>query len=189
MGKRADRPPRRLTRRELQAIVARRRPFVLVASEFNRAITRSLVDGAQQVLQDSGVARRQIRTLWVPGVFELPVAAAAAATRLHPEAIIALGCVIKGQTPQYTAIGQAAAEGLAQVSVSTQIPVTFGVIIAESVAQATARAGGQAGHRGREAALAALAMVKLLETLTPDRVTRNGRLPSARAGILPTRPH
>lgn len=157
----------------------RRRLFVLVASEFNPAITQSLVDGAQHALQESGVPRRQIRTVWVPGAFELPVAAAAAASRLQPEAIIALGCLIKGQTPQYTAIGQAAAEGLAQVSVSTQIPVTFGVIIADSAAQAAARAGGRAGHRGREAALAAVAMAKLLETLGPERVTRNGRRSSA----------
>lgn len=187
MAKSAELPSRRLTRRDLHRVVARGRPFVLVASEFNRTITRSLVDGAQAVLRDYGVTRRQIRILWVPGVFELPVAAAAAAARLRPEAIIAVGCVIKGQTPQYTAIGQAAAEGLAQVSVSTQIPVTFGIIIAESVAQAAARAGGRAGHRGREAALAAVAMVKLLERLAPDRVTRNGRSPSARARSIPAR--
>ncbi|MBI3322875.1 MAG: 6,7-dimethyl-8-ribityllumazine synthase, partial [Candidatus Omnitrophica bacterium] len=140
----------------------RPKPFVLVASEFNPAITRALVEGAQAVLRDHGVARRRIRTLWVPGVFELPVAAAAAARRLRPEAIIAVGCVIKGQTPQYAALGQAAVAGLTQVSVSTRIPVTCGVIIAESTAQAAARAGGRAGHRGREAALAAVAMANLL---------------------------
>ena len=187
MAKSADSPSRRLTRRDLQPIVARGRPFVLVASEFHRTITRSLVDGAQQVLRDYGVARRQIRTQWVPGVFELPVAAAAADARLSPEAVIALGCVIKGQTPQYGAIGQAAAEGLAQVSVSMQIPVTFGVIIAQSLAQAAARAGGRAGHRGREAALAALAMVRLLETLAPDHSSPNGRRPSARGRLMPVR--
>lgn len=143
----------------------RARPFVLVASEFNSGLTGALVEGAQAVLRRHGVGARQIHTIWVPGAFELPVAAASAAARLRPQAIIALGCVIKGDTPQYAAIGQAAASGLAQVSVEAQIPVTFGVIIADSLAQAKARAGGRAGHRGREAALAALAMVDVLKTL------------------------
>jgi len=143
----------------------RPKPFVLVASQFNSGVTSALVEGARAELRRHGVRAGQIRTIWVPGAFELPVAAASAATRLRPHAIIALGCVLKGETPQYAAIGQAAASGLAQVSVETQIPVTFGVIIADSLAQAKARVGGRVGHRGREAALAAVAMVNVLESL------------------------
>ena len=151
---------------------------VLVASRFNESLTQALVEAASKTLVTHGVARAHLRTFWVPGAFELPVAAASVATRLRPDAIVALGCVIKGQTPQYAAIGHATAEGLVQVSVTTHIPVTFGVIIADSLAQAKARAGlpaprrrgekrrvrqaRQAGNRGREAALAALAMVDLL---------------------------
>ena len=133
--------------------------LVLVASRFNDSITRSLVSGAIRTLERRGVPPANIRTVWVPGAFELPVAASCIASALRPDAIVALGCVLKGQTPQYAAIGQAVAQGLAQVSVSARIPVTLGVIIAASYAQARARAGGRAGNRGSEAALAALDMV------------------------------
>lgn len=143
----------------------RGRPIVLVASQFNGPITQALVDGALEALQESGVARRRIRVFRVPGAFELPVAAATVAAALRPQAIVALGCLIKGQTPQYAAIGQAVAQGLAQVSVNERVPVGFGVIIADSVAQARARAGGAVGHRGREAALAALEMIEFTQTL------------------------
>lgn len=133
--------------------------FILLASRFNESITRALVAGSRTTLERYGVLRANIRTLWVPGAFELPVAAASVAAAQQPDAIIALGCVIKGETPQYRAIGHAVSVGLAQVSVSRRIPVTFGVIVADSFAQARARAGGRVGNRGSEAALAALAMV------------------------------
>ena len=143
----------------------RRTQFVLLAARFNEPITRRLVEGAMQTLARRGVPRTQIRTLWVPGTFELSVAAAWAAKALRPQAMVALGCLIKGQTPQYAAIGQAVAEGLTQVSVQSQIPVGFGVIIADSFSQAQARVGGAVGHRGREAALAAFDMVTFKEHL------------------------
>ncbi len=138
---------------------------VLVASQFHESVTQALVSGAIQTLTRHGVPQETIRTFWVSGAFELPVAAVRIASSLKPDAIVALGCVIKGETPQYTAIGHAVAQGLTQVSVSTGIPVTFGVIVADSVAQAKARAGGRVGNRGSEAALAALAMVELLRSL------------------------
>lgn len=156
----------------------RRRPirgkrFVLVASRFNPSISAPLRQGALDVLRRAGVTARQIRTVWVPGAFELPAAAArVAATRPKPHAIIALGALIRGQTPQYAAIAHAAAEGLALVSVNAVIPVTLGVIVADSMAQAKARAGpptkivgggakGPIGNRGAEAAMAALEMVRM----------------------------
>ena len=138
---------------------ARRRPrIVIVASRFNESVTKALAAGAVDACRRRGIAPSAIRTLWVPGAFELPVAAAQAAARLKPKAIVAVGCVIKGETSQYAAIGQAVAGGLAQVSVSSKIPVGFGVIVAESFDQATARAGGPRGNRGAEAADAALEM-------------------------------
>ncbi len=130
---------------------------VIVAARFNEPITRALVRGARRRLRQAGFSDAAIGEVWVPGAFELPLAASLAAVR-KPEAIVAVGCLIKGRTPQYEAIGQAVANGLMQVSVLHQVPVGFGVIIAESVAQATARAGGAMGNRGEEAAAAALDM-------------------------------
>jgi 6,7-dimethyl-8-ribityllumazine synthase len=144
----------------------------IVASQFNHEITNRLVEGARNALQQYGVRPSAISTWWVPGAFELPVAAVSVAAR-KPDAVIAVGCVLKGQTPQYLAIGEAVANALAQVSIMTKIPVTFGVIVADSMLQARARAarpgersgragGGIACNRGREAALAALATIGVL---------------------------
>ena len=95
--------------------------------------------------------------------FTLRVGSLASFGSKRPHAIIAVGCVLKGETPQYAAIGQAVAQGLVQVSVTARIPVTFGVIIADSTARARARAGRGSGNRGAEAAQAALAMAQLLK--------------------------
>ena len=146
----------------------RHRPkrFVILASAFNDSITRPLATGASETLQRAGVAIRHIQVLWVPGAFELPVIAARVAQgRNAPTAIIAVGALIRGQTSQYQVLAHAVAEGLAQVSVKTGVPVTFGIIVAETVAQARARAGGAMGNRGTEAALAALATLRLLDTM------------------------
>ena len=137
---------------------ARKRPrVVIVASRFNEPITRALVRGARARVRQAGFSDGAVSEVWVPGAFELPLAASLAAAR-KPAAIVAVGCLIKGQTPQYEAIGQAVANGLMQVSVTRQVPVGFGVIIADSVAQAKARAGGAMGNRGEEAAGAVLDM-------------------------------
>ena len=141
--------------------------FVLIASQFHASLVRSLVRGAAGTLRRHGAASGAIRVVWAPGAFELPVVAARAARmRPRPHAIIALGVLIRGQTSQYEVIAHAVAQGLSQVSVSTRIPVTFGVIVASTRAQAAARAGGSLENRGEEAALAALAVLRLFETLT-----------------------
>ncbi len=138
--------------------------FILLASEFNAPITRRLIHGATRVLQRHGALARDIRLLWVPGAFELPlVAACAARQRPRPHAIIALGALIRGQTPQFEVLAHAAAQGLSHVSVQFGIPVTFGVIVANTLAQARARAGAGMGNRGSEAAMAALDVLRLLE--------------------------
>ena len=154
-----------------------RKRFVLLASEFNRPITRALVRGAVNVLRRAGASPARIQLLWVPGAFELPVVAARFATsRRRPHAIIALGALIRGQTPQYEVLAHAVAQGLSQVAVSARIPVTFGIVVATTRAQAHARAGlprrrrggEKAGHsvnRGAEAAMAALAVLRLFETV------------------------
>jgi 6,7-dimethyl-8-ribityllumazine synthase len=152
--------------REMTANKFRNAKFILLASRFNESITQALVAGARTTLERHGVPRTSIHTLWVPGAFELPGAAARVAASLRPDAIVALGCLIKGETPQYAAIGHAVAHGLTQVSVSARIPVTLGVIIAASSAQARERSGGRMGNRGSEAALAALAMADFQRQLS-----------------------
>ncbi len=146
---------------------ARGRRVALIASKFNRPITAGLIRGAMRVLRRGGVAPSAIELWWVPGAFELPAAAARLARRRHrPDAIVALGTLIRGQTVQYEVLAHAVAQGLVQVAVSENLPVTCGVVVASSVAQAKARAGGTAGNRGAEAALAALAVLNLFDRWT-----------------------
>lgn len=140
--------------------------FVIIATQFHPSINRALVRGATTVLTRAGASGSRIRLVWAPGAFELPVVAARVArSRPRPDAIVALGAVIRGETPQYAAIAHATAEGLSRVSVETGVPVTFGVIVAKTLAQARARAGGSIGNRGAEAAMAALAVLRLFKTL------------------------
>ena len=140
--------------------------FVIIASRFHPSISRVLVRGATAVLRRAGAAGSSIRLLWAPGAFELPVIACRVArSRPRPNAILALGALIRGDTPQYEVIAHAVAQGLSQVSVETGIPVTFGVIVATTLPQAMARAGGAFGNRGQEAAYAALDVLRLFETL------------------------
>ena len=147
-------------------VSARGKRFVILASQFNPSLTRSLVRGATEVLDRSGVSRRLVRVVWVPGAFELPVVAGRIArARPRPHAIIAVGALIRGDTSQYEVLAHAAAQGLSQVSVMTGIPVTFGIVVAENMAQAKARAGGLKGNRGAEAALAAISVLRLFNQL------------------------
>lgn len=155
--------------------VARRTRVTIVASQFNRPITAALVRGATGVLRHYGVPERAIRLIWVPGAFELPVVASMAARGpRRPDAIIALGALIRGETPQYQVLAHAVAQGLCQVAVQAHLPVTFGVIVADTLAQARARAGvparrrrrpAQPMNRGAEAALAALSLLRLRRQL------------------------
>lgn len=149
---------------------ATRRSVVIVASRFHAAVTQALAAGAVEALRDAGIAPARIRTQWVAGAFELPVAAAVIAAQARPDAIVALGCLIQGQTPQYAAIGGAVAQGLMSVAVQTKIPIGFGVIIADSMSQARQRAGGVFGNRGREAAEAVLEVLALKHQ--PRSITR-----------------
>jgi len=139
---------------------------VIVASQVHASITDSLVRGARDVLRQAGAVAGNIRVVWVPGAFELPVVAARVAeSRPSPSAIIAVGAIIRGQTPQYEVLAHAVAQGLTQVAINAMVPVTFGVIVATSWAQAKARSGGAMGNRGAEATKAALAVLHLFETI------------------------
>ena len=142
----------------------------IIASQFNASISEALAQGAAETLRRAGVPSRNVCVLWVPGAFELPVVATRLAeSRRAPDAIVAVGALIRGATPQYAVLAHAVAQGLSQVSVKTGVPVTFGIIVATTVVQARARAGSAMGNRGSEAALAALATLRLFNDLKLPR--------------------
>ena len=136
---------------------------VIVVSRYNELITRRLLDGARDALREGGVPETQTDVVWVPGAFELPVAAEAAAVSGRYGAIVALGCVIRGETPHFEYVAGEAARGLGTVALAHHIAVGFGVLTTEDQEQALARAGGAAGNKGYEAAAAALQTADVLQ--------------------------
>lgn len=138
---------------------AGRARFAVVAARFNERITKRLVDGAQAALAAGGVPREAIEVHWVPGSFELPLAAAVLARSRRYAAVVCVGVVIRGGTPHFEHVAREAAAGIRQVALETGVPVTFGVITALDEEQAWQRAGGEVANRGTEAAEAALEMV------------------------------
>jgi 6,7-dimethyl-8-ribityllumazine synthase len=139
--------------------------FGIVVSRFNEFITKALLEGALDMLRRHGAPEDSITVAHVPGGFEIPVAAAAMAETRRFDAIIALGCVIRGATSHYDHIASAVTSGLTTVSQSTGIPVAFGVLTVESIEQAIERAGSKAGNKGAEAASVAVEMANLLKSL------------------------
>ena len=151
--------------------------FAVVAARFNEAISKKLADGAVGVLERGGVAPGRIETHWVPGSFELPQAALTLARTGRYAGIVCVGVVIRGETPHFEFVAGEAARGLSSVALTTGVPVTFGVITSLTEAQAWERAGGVVGHRGEEAARAALEMAAWKREL---RLRHPGRRPSRR---------
>jgi 6,7-dimethyl-8-ribityllumazine synthase len=141
------------------------RRVAIVASRYNEAITARLVEGARDALLRHGVRPGDVRVVWVPGAFELPQAAGRLATRGDVDALVCVGCVIRGETPHFEYVAGAAAHGISEVGRSTGMPTTFGLITANTREQAEARAGGAVGNRGEEAALAALELLALFAEL------------------------
>ncbi|AJC45927.1 MULTISPECIES: 6,7-dimethyl-8-ribityllumazine synthase [Xanthomonas] len=139
--------------------------FAIIASRWNARITDVLVAGARQSLAGNGIADDAVDVIRVPGAWELPLVAARLAAAGKHAAIIALGCVIRGDTRHYEHVADGCAEGLLRVSLDFRIPVLNGVLAVEQVEDAEARAGGSHGNKGEEAALSALEMVNLLELL------------------------
>ncbi len=133
----------------------------VVVSRFNEAITTALLEGALDCLRDHGVDGDAIEVVHVPGAWELAVAAKRAADA-GADAVLALGCIIRGETPHFDIIAAETARGLGSVALETGVPVAFGVLTTENPEQAWARAGGRDTNKGREAALAALEMADLL---------------------------
>jgi 6,7-dimethyl-8-ribityllumazine synthase len=139
--------------------------LVIVASRFNERVVSALVDGALGALRRAGARDDDLQVAWVPGAFELPLAAATAARAGWADAVVCLGAVVRGETPHFDLVAGQAAAGVTRVSLDTDVPVLFGVLTTDDAAQADARAGGKAGNKGAEAALAAVETVRVLQSL------------------------
>ena len=144
----------------------RGRRFVVVASRFNEVITQRLVDGALDALSKHGASLDHVDLVWVPGAWELPSAARRALVTERYDALIAVGAVIRGETPHFDYVAGEASRGLADASAEFDTPIGFGLLTCDNMAQAEARAGGDHGNKGWDAALAALEMVDLFTQLT-----------------------
>ena len=142
--------------------------FALVVSRFNEAITTRLLEGARGALIQAGAAEGDVAVYTVPGAFELPQAARAAAETGRFDAVICLGCVIRGETAHFEYISAAAAHGLMEASGETGVPMAFGVLTTDTWEQAEARAVEGPSNKGFEAAAAALEMAALHRTLRAD---------------------
>jgi len=135
----------------------------IVVSRFNEFITEQLAKGALDTLEKHGCPHENICFVKVPGAWELPIAAKALATQC--DAIVALGAVVRGDTPHFEYVAGGAAEGLSRVSMDTGVPVAFGVLTTDDLQQAMDRAGGKSGNKGSEAAEAAIELANLLKAL------------------------
>ena len=141
------------------------RRVALVVSRYHELITAKLLEGARRCCREHGVRDDRVDVLWAPGAFELPVVAETLAATGKYAAVVALGCVIRGETPHFDYVAGEAARGLANVALAHRLPVGFGVLTVDREDQAVARAGGSAGNKGYEAADAALATADLLAQL------------------------
>jgi len=146
-------------------LIARDARFAVIAARFNDLVVTRLIDAAVDTLRRHGAAATDIELVRVPGAFELPlVARRLAQTRRH-DGLVALGAVIRGETPHFDFVCTECAAGLSRVSLEFDLPVGFGLLTCDTVDQALARAGGKAGNKGNEAALAVLETVNLLRQI------------------------
>jgi len=146
-------------------LVAEGLRFAIVVSRFNEFITRRLLGGAMDALQRHGAQEAQIETAWVPGSFEIPLAAQKLAASGKYDAVICLGAIIRGATPHFEFVASETAKGIAQASMQTGVPVIYGIVTADTIEQAVERAGTKAGNRGFDAAVSAMEMANLMAQL------------------------
>ncbi len=139
--------------------------MAILVSRYNEMITARLLEGALACCAEAGVPRGDIDVLWVPGAFELPVAAAAAADTRRYACLVALGAVIRGETPHFEYVAGEATRGLGEVAVRSGVPVGFGLLTEDTMQQAADRAGGSAGNKGHEAAAAAIGAADVIAQL------------------------
>lgn len=137
----------------------------IVVSRFNEFITSKLLGGALDALTRHGVKEEDVTVAWAPGAFEVPLVAKHMAQSGKFNAVLALGCVIRGATPHFDYVAAEAAKGIGHVMLDTGVPVMFGILTTDSIEQAIERAGTKSGNKGSDAAMGALEMANLLEQL------------------------
>ena len=147
------------------ALSATGRRFGIVASRFNDFIVRPLLDGALDAIKRHGGDLSSVDIVWVPGSYEIPLAAKNLALSGRYDAVICLGAVIRGATPHFDYVAGGVASGISSVALETNLPVVFGVITTDNIEQAIERAGTKAGNKGFEAAVTALEMSSLMEQI------------------------
>jgi len=146
-------------------LTAKGKKFGVVISRFNELISSQLLSGAKDCLVRHECKQDEITAVWVPGSFEIPLAAKKMANSKNYDAVICLGAVIRGGTPHFDYISAEVSKGVAQVGLEAGLPVIFGIITADTIEQALERAGTKAGNKGWDAALSAIEMVNLIGKL------------------------
>jgi len=146
-------------------LLARDLRFAFVAARFNDFVVDPLLRGALDALKRHGATEKQIEIVRVPGAFDIPIVARKLALSRRYDALIALGAVVRGETPHFDYVAGECASGLARIALETGVPVAFGVLTTDTMEQAVDRAGGKAGNKGADAALAAIEMANLLRRL------------------------
>jgi len=146
-------------------LIAQGLKFGIVVGRFNEFIGGKLLSGALDALKRHGVEEESIEIAWVPGAFEIPLIAKKMAMSKKYDGVICLGAVIRGSTPHFDYVSNEVTKGIAQVSLSTEVPVIFGVLTTDSIEQAIERAGTKAGNKGYDAAVTAIEMVNLLKQM------------------------
>lgn len=139
--------------------------FALVVSRFNDLVTTRLLDGALDCLQRHGAVDEDIEVAWVPGAFELPVVAQKMAQTGRFDVVTCLGCIVRSDTPHFDYVAGESSKGIARVGLDTGVPITFGVITADTVDQAVQRAGVKSGNRGWDAGMNAVEMASLMAAI------------------------
>ncbi len=146
-------------------LTAEKGRFAIVTGRFNEFIGSKLLNGCIDALKRHGVEEKNIEMAWAPGSFEIPLVAKKLAESGKYDAIITLGAVIRGSTPHFDYVASELAKGVAQVSLSTSVPVIFGVLTTDTIEQAIERAGTKSGNKGADAARSAIEMVNLLNSI------------------------
>jgi 6,7-dimethyl-8-ribityllumazine synthase len=143
--------------------------IAIVAGRFNNNVTKPLLEGATDALCEHGLDRGDVSVVWVPGAYEIPLVAKRLAASGELDAVVCLGAVIRGGTPHFDFVAGQCAAGVTRAALDTGVPVVFGVLTTDDVAQAMDRAGGPEGNKGYEAAVTAIEMVDLLRQLPKPR--------------------
>ena len=154
-----------MSRARRGALSARRKKFAIIVSRFNEFITKRLLESATETLIQHGASPRAIKIVWVPGALEIPFFAKRLAQRNCFDALIVLGCILRGETIHFECVSNEVIRGVSQVALETGVPIASGIITAEDLSQAIDRAGLKLGNKGAQAALAAIEVANLNRTL------------------------